>query len=111
MDDNLFKNLDERTLEILTLVQTEGTKISEQLSHLITAVLRDENGAVIDTCDFGHKFAKLEDHPRRVDGKAICPKCTIIFLKRSLNELAAATMNDDKAMDYKRAAQQLPDLK
>lgn len=30
--------------------------------------------AVIETCDFGHKFAKLPDHPKK-DGLARCPHC------------------------------------
>lgn len=29
---------------------------------------------VIDTCDMGHKFAKLTDHPVR-NGMARCPIC------------------------------------
>lgn len=29
---------------------------------------------VIDTCDLGHKFAKLPDHPTK-DGKSRCPIC------------------------------------
>ena len=32
---------------------------------------------VIDTCDNGHKFAKLPDHPVK-DGKARCPNCLAI---------------------------------
>ena len=33
---------------------------------------------VIDTCDNGHKFAKLSDHPQR-DGRPRCPHCLAIF--------------------------------
>jgi len=34
---------------------------------------------VIDTCDVGHKFAKLSDHPKR-DGVPRCPHCMSIGL-------------------------------
>lgn len=35
--------------------------------------------AVIETCDHGHRYAKLPDHPRR-DGKPRCPHCLAIGL-------------------------------
>lgn len=34
---------------------------------------------IIDTCDLGHKFAKLEGHPTE-DGKARCPNCLAMGL-------------------------------
>ena len=34
---------------------------------------------VIDTCDLGHKFAKLPDHPTR-NGLARCPHCLVLGL-------------------------------
>lgn len=37
--------------------------------------------AIVDTCDFGHRFAKLPDHPR-VDGRPTCPHCARIGIDR-----------------------------
>ena len=45
--------------------------------------------SVIDTCDQGHKFAKLPDHPRR-DGLARCPHCMAIGLDAATAERDAA---------------------
>ena len=42
-------------------------------------VIRKHALPVIDTCAFGHKFAKLSDHPKK-DGKARCPHCLAIGL-------------------------------
>jgi len=41
----------------------------------------DAETLLIDTCDFGHKFAKLSDHPMR-DGNPRCPHCMAIGLDR-----------------------------
>lgn len=48
------------------------------LSHPELLYLPSENNEliVIDTCDAGHKFAKLNNHPTR-DGKARCPYCLV----------------------------------
>lgn len=37
---------------------------------------------VIDTCDLGHKFAKLGDHPMK-DGVARCPICMSVGLDKA----------------------------
>jgi len=34
---------------------------------------------IIETCDNGHKFAKLPDHPKK-DGLSRCPHCLVIGL-------------------------------
>lgn len=39
------------------------------------------NEAIIETCEFGHKFAKLPDHPTK-DGVARCPHCMAEGLDR-----------------------------
>lgn len=38
------------------------------------AASKPHNAPSIDTCDLGHKFAKLADHPKK-DGVARCPHC------------------------------------
>ena len=35
---------------------------------------------VIDTCDHGHKFAKLKDHPTH-EGRPHCPHCLALFFQ------------------------------
>lgn len=47
------------------------------LSHPKLVHLPSEMGlkVAIDTCDFGHKFAKLPDHPKNSDGYPRCPHC------------------------------------
>lgn len=32
---------------------------------------------VIETCDMGHMFAKLPDHPKNSMGHAACPHCLV----------------------------------
>lgn len=46
-----------------------------EIEEVVAAVASlHANGAVIDRCEFGHKFAKLEDHPTR-NGSPRCPHC------------------------------------
>lgn len=40
----------------------------------------------IDTCDLGHKFAVLSDHPRK-DGLARCPHCMAIGIDQARDDL------------------------
>lgn len=49
----------------------------ETLAELFGSVIVDV--PLIETCDVGHKFAYLADHPMR-DGHARCPHCMIIRL-------------------------------
>lgn len=37
-------------------------------------------GIVIDTCDYGHRFAVMHGHPKDSNGKARCPLCLSIGL-------------------------------
>ena len=46
---------------------------------------------VIETCDQGHKFAKLSNHPVK-DGKARCPNCLAI----GLDNLRAGLESENK---------------
>lgn len=43
---------------------------------------------VIDTCDQGHKYARLPDHPYNKDGRPRCPYCMSIGLDRALSEVS-----------------------
>lgn len=45
----------------------------------LTAQQAGEAVAVIDTCDLGHRFAKLPDHPKN-NGMARCPHCMALGL-------------------------------
>lgn len=47
--------------------------------------MQSEVVAVIDTCDNGHKFAKLPDHPLK-DGRPRCPHCMAVGLDRARTE-------------------------
>lgn len=53
---------------------------------------------VIDTCDQGHKFSKLPDHPLH-DGQARCPHCMEIWLNNAELQLAAVQNDLIKEMD------------
>jgi hypothetical protein len=64
------------------------------VSHVSLTTLPDEHtlklaelGALIDTCDFGHKFVKLPSHPMRY-GKPRCPNCMASGLNRYRGENA-----------------------
>ena len=46
-------------------------------------VLIKANVPVIDSCDQGHQFAKLNDHPVNSEGRPRCPHCLAIGLDRS----------------------------
>lgn len=48
-----------------------------------------EDSPNIDTCDFGHRFAKLQDHPTK-DGKARCPHCMAVGLELARKEAKKA---------------------
>jgi hypothetical protein len=39
---------------------------------------------ILDECEYGHKFAKLENHPMR-DGKPRCPHCLAIGFDKYRN--------------------------
>lgn len=43
---------------------------------------------VIDTCDHGHMYAKLPDHPRDNAGNSRCPHCMSIGLDLARKEIA-----------------------
>ncbi|MBT9176616.1 MAG: hypothetical protein DDT20_00936 [Firmicutes bacterium] len=43
----------------------------------------------IETCELGHRFAKLDSHPTR-DGLARCPHCLVAGLNSARADLAAA---------------------
>lgn len=45
------------------------------------------DNVVIDTCDFGHKFAKLPDHPKGPHGNWQCPYCMSIGLTKARQSL------------------------
>ncbi len=48
-------------------------------------ILKAEHVAVIDTYDFGHVFAKLQDHPTK-DGRPRCPHCLASGLDAARNQ-------------------------
>ena len=54
-----------------------------------------KHNPVIDTCDQGHQFAKLEDHPLNDQGQARCPHCLSLGFDKKTKEL------DDIAAAYK----------
>lgn len=45
---------------------------------------------VIDTCDFGHNYAKLPDHPKDTSGRPRCPICMSNGLDGARTELKEA---------------------
>jgi hypothetical protein len=57
---------------------------------------------VIDMCEMGHRFAKLDDHPTK-DGSPRCPHCMALGLDaaRAQNErqLAAILSYIDEGVD------------
>jgi len=71
------------TLEMRNACSDIITKATTELVNLCTDM---RQRAIIDTCDFGHKFAKLPDHPLR-DGKARCPHCLASGLDGARDEL------------------------
>ena len=62
---------------------------------------------VIDTCEMGHQFAKLPDHPRR-DGAARCPHCMAegLDVRAAENERLRAAL--EKARTWINAGPHLP---
>lgn len=46
-----------------------------------------EFNPIIDTCDQGHNFAKLPDHPKNSMGGPACPHCMSIGLERARTDL------------------------
>lgn len=51
---------------------------------------------VIDQCESGHHFAKLDDHPLQSDGKTPrCPHCMAIRLTKAREELTIAVNDRD----------------
>lgn len=49
---------------MLVITHPKPTQLLDDLLSSVT----------IDTCDFGHKFAKLPDHPQK-NNQARCPYC------------------------------------
>lgn len=66
-----------------------GPNEQAALDFVISMLNAAPSQVVIDTCDSGHRFAKLSDHPMR-DGKARCPHCLAIGLDAARSEQAAA---------------------
>lgn len=79
MDDPLTKADKKYNFNrIRCFFQEQAKKVVEPASKPDTELV-----IVIDTCDHGHKFAKLPDHPTK-DGKARCPNCMAIGLDKLL---------------------------
>lgn len=55
--------------------------------------------AVIDTCDQGHRFAKLPDHPTQNAGQARCPHCLVQGMQAVRDERDALRVAVEDAMD------------
>lgn len=49
---------------------------------------------VIETCDRGHTYAYLSDHPRGSDGMKRCPHCMSIGLDRAREEIKELTSDE-----------------
>jgi hypothetical protein len=52
------------------------------------------NKAVADTCDSGHTFVRLPDHPTR-DGRPRCPHCLAIGFDNFRKEIEERMKEDD----------------
>lgn len=73
--------------------QWEGPGSPQHEINRFAALVRAqalEEAAVIDECDFGHKFAKLPDHPMR-NGLARCPRCMGEGLDAAIRAAQGAT--------------------
>lgn len=53
--------------------------------------------AMTETCEFGHKFAWLPDHPRNNQGYKVCPHCLLIGLKRAREDAEQAIERERRA--------------
>ena len=63
-------------IKMVNEIKMEG-RDSEELEDFI----------VFDTCDHGHRFAKMPDHPKR-DGIARCPHCLVNGIESARESLA-----------------------
>lgn len=54
-------------------IPDEDDSVFEELTRIATIVM--VFNPVIDTCDSGHKFAKLKDHPVNNLNQPRCPQC------------------------------------
>lgn len=43
---------------------------------------------IVDTCELGHKFGKLPDHPKDKDGHVRCPHCLVQGLDIATKEVS-----------------------
>jgi len=88
------------TLLIKELKETYGVSVSDPTLELRTAcadvitnataeligICNIKQNGVIETCDFDHKFIKMEDHPVR-NGVSRCPQCLAIGLDAAREEI------------------------
>lgn len=94
---------------VVEILAMHVLKLSEKVSYLENKSkepLIDEKEkftSVIDTCDFGHKFAKLKDHPTR-DGKARCPQCLASELDGLRAEHEVSYVSLDDPSDFKKTS-------
>lgn len=72
----------QKTIEQYLTQYEHLKKLSDE--HTLKLV---ELGAMIETCDLGHKFVKLPSHPMRY-GKPRCPNCMSLGLNRYRGENA-----------------------
>lgn len=73
--------------ELDSLEERFGKDHRDRVAAMYTVALYEAPPLLIDMCDHGHKFGKLDDHPTR-DGKARCPYCMAIGLDKARAEIA-----------------------
>lgn len=61
----------------------------DRAAEIIAAKDKEIDRFTVDECEFGHKYAKMTDHPHK-DGRPQCPNCLSIGLTRARDRAEAA---------------------
>lgn len=76
----------ERGPDCARQIEKESDRLIQETLSIQVTLADGTYNPVIDTCDQGHKFAKLPDHPKR-DGISRCPYCMAIGLDGAREEI------------------------
>lgn len=81
-ENGIIRNADGRIIARLV------DDVDFKSTHLSCSVT--QFNPIIDTCDFGHNYAKLPDHPKDTSGRPRCPVCMSSGLDGARVELKEA---------------------
>lgn len=74
---DIFNNSNKRIARLVGGVEFDSGEVGINVAQFYP---------IIDTCEQGHNFAKLSDHPKK-DGRPRCPTCMSIGLNLARAEL------------------------